>query len=182
VCFPKLEKDPFCIQNYEKLHNHFNKTLLPECVQRICEYLSPNDIINMGISKLFLPAMLQLKYFYRVVYKHFVHTCLLNFTARTNLYITAVCVPFVYNTSFYFAFETSKIFMLKDFLNFRCKNDFNYVTIKFSQIFKPFATYKKSFNQSTYHECDKKYLCHTCWRFNYIRKDEYTLVKQCKKH
>ncbi len=72
--------------------------------------------------------------------------------------------------------------MLKNFLNFRCKNDFTNVTIKFAQIFKPFATYKTRFNQSTYYECDKKFLCRTCWSFNYIKKDDFTLVKQCKKH
>jgi len=64
IQFNALQSGP-TDQEIPLLHYQFNKNLPPEVIYLIASYLLSNDLINLAISKLFLPSLLTNKSFFR---------------------------------------------------------------------------------------------------------------------
>jgi hypothetical protein len=94
------------------LHTYLNKTLPYDIIQHIILYLSCNDIINLGISKLFLPALIYMPTFWTQVNTYLSHILCVYFHSKQNLFVKCVLRPIILNNYFYFSVDTSKLLFM----------------------------------------------------------------------
>jgi hypothetical protein len=80
-----------------------------EIILKIISHLDSKDIINLGISKLFLPTLLTVPFYLEKIHDFALHAICQLFMARHNLCQSCIIIPIVIDKSFLFALDIYKL-------------------------------------------------------------------------
>ena len=138
IQFDALQSGP-TDQEIPLLHYQFNKNLPPEIIDHIASYLLPHDLINLAISKLFLPSLLTNKSFFCTLNIYFLHILCQYFKIHSQNFSI---LPIVFNKQCYLSIDVYRA------QKFKLKTDnllfgFQLILKKFSMLFQSFVTYQK---------------------------------------
>lgn len=137
IQFDALQCGPNTLKNTQ-LCLQFNKNLPPEIIHIIMSYLPPNDLLNLAISKLFLPALLSNEIFFRTLKTYFVHVICQHFKNHPKNFSI---LPVIFENHCYLAINT---FRMQNF-RAKCTNlmfGFRLILERFSMIFESYQYYK----------------------------------------
>lgn len=124
----------------KELHNEFNKNLPLEIIEKIVTFLNERDLWNLAISKLFVPALFSLPYFYKTIQEYFIHYLCSYFTSKKNMYITCTFYPVIDNSYLYLSFnELPEIIRKRLFHPFL---DLGWLTSGFEMLFSSYSLYR----------------------------------------
>lgn len=90
---PHLDAGPFHIKNF----NEFNKYLPYPCIENIIKYLNATDCLNLIISKLFAPYLLQSQKFFDDMNTLWCHIICQHILSGENLYLSVSFTPVILN-------------------------------------------------------------------------------------
>jgi hypothetical protein len=95
----------------------FNKNLPEEIILKIVSYLPLKDLINCGISKLFLPVLLDTPWFLNKLNTYVLHLIGMEYYFKSNIFTVSALIPIFLNQQCYFGVDTSKLNFLADYYN-----------------------------------------------------------------
>jgi hypothetical protein len=101
-----------------------NKNLPEEIILKIVSYLPFKDIINCGISKLFLPVLLDTSWFLNKLNTYVLHLIGMEYFLKSNIFTVSALIPIYLNQQCYFGIDTSKLNFLADYYNIFRKNSY----------------------------------------------------------
>ena len=100
---------------YKNLHEPLqfcspDPVAIPEdIINLIIKYLSPKDLINLYVSKIFSSTLFTMPLFWKTMNNYFQHNILKSLLKSDSLFLNRVFYPILYNNNFYFAVDTVNI-------------------------------------------------------------------------
>ena len=154
-----------------QFHATLNKKLPNEIILNITSYLSIHDIINLYISKMFLPALISMPFFFNKINNYFLHLFGVHFNSKINLFVKCVLSPVIYEQEFYFAVDTYKLcFMSHVFFENNTINLMNASITYFTFIANSFHYYINTHHHTpSLTSCNSSCICHSL---------KYTIYKE----
>lgn len=140
VINPYLQRGPFELNHL----NQFNKYLPYGCIKKIISHLNINDYVNLMISKLFAPYLLQNQNFFDAMNMLWAHVLCQHLTSHTNLYLTSAFTPVILNNIFYVLIDSNQAKTMH-FISTKkpgTLNSFCSFTILFDLMFDSYKSYK----------------------------------------
>jgi hypothetical protein len=128
----------------------FNKHLPKEIILKIIRYLNISDLINVSISRLFLPTLLSTSCYQNTINQYLLHSFITYYILKKNLYITCCISPLILDNNLYFALDIYKLNYLQRSIKSPsysvnlCCNKLNI----FSSILQPFQYYNSLQNKN----------------------------------
>jgi hypothetical protein len=165
IDFPMVKNGPYHLHLH--LHNLFNCMLNCDVIEIIVSYLSDQDLLNLAISKLFLPALLSMPKFFNAINKYYMHTLCLFFHTKHNFYLKCVYIPTIFNNEFYVSediqiLENCKYQFTQRIYNFTIYLEL--VTLQFTMVFNSFNNYQAHSYYYKIPSCKNNCMCNNFMR------------------
>lgn len=161
----------------------FDLHLPPEIIHHILQFLSAQDLLMLGIAKIFLPHIIQQPVFMNKVNKLMLHLLCQSYTEKLSLFINCSIIPIIINQNFCFGIDLYNTRQLRKAIfafNTHVKLFWHTLSL-FSLLLDPFQCFiswqkETQFSFSSYNNfyspCSSQCNC-TYYRFQRVEPNKY---------